>query len=76
VQYHIPAVLRLKGKLNREALQHALQTIVERHEVLRTVIRVAEEGDAYQHVNEPEGGSFPSLMVRHTKKILRVYKTI
>src|SRR5215203_2380105 len=36
VQYHLPTVLRLKGQLNIEALSNALQTIVGRHEALRT----------------------------------------
>jgi hypothetical protein len=58
VQYHIPAVLRLKGKMNRDALEYALQTIVIRHEVLRTVIREGEEGDAYQQVKEPNAWNF------------------
>ncbi|HVI43217.1 MAG TPA: amino acid adenylation domain-containing protein [Chitinophaga sp.] len=52
VQYHIPAALRLKGKMNRPALAHALQSIVNRHEVLRTVIREDEEGNAYQVVQD------------------------
>ena len=34
IQYHIPAVLRLKGKLNKDALEYALQQIVNRHEVV------------------------------------------
>ncbi|MBX8474274.1 amino acid adenylation domain-containing protein [Pseudomonas cichorii] len=34
--YHIPALLRLSGELNRNALQRALDRIVERHESLRT----------------------------------------
>jgi amino acid adenylation domain-containing protein len=34
--YQIPLVLRLQGSLNVEALQKALQVIVERHESLRT----------------------------------------
>ncbi|HYC29201.1 MAG TPA: condensation domain-containing protein, partial [Chitinophagaceae bacterium] len=38
IQYHIPAVLRLKGALDTAALSNALQTIINRHEVLRTVI--------------------------------------
>ncbi|WP_343745933.1 non-ribosomal peptide synthase/polyketide synthase [Chitinophaga sp.] len=38
VHYHVPAVLRLKGALDTVALATALKTIVERHEVLRTVI--------------------------------------
>ena len=49
IHYHISTVLNIKGKVNREALQYALQTIVNRHEVLRTVIR-EEEGVAYQHI--------------------------
>ncbi|MCU1244703.1 MAG: amino acid adenylation protein, partial [Acidobacteria bacterium] len=35
-QYNMPAALRLKGTLDRVALQHAFDTIVARHEVLRT----------------------------------------
>lgn len=49
LQYHIPAVLRLKGRLNTGALQYALQTIVDRHEVLRTVIR-EQDGEAWQYI--------------------------
>ena len=33
VHYHVPTVLRLEGNLNREALEHSIQTIVDRHEV-------------------------------------------
>jgi amino acid adenylation domain-containing protein len=53
VPYHIPTVLRLKGKLDRDALQHALLTIVNRHEILRTAIR-QRAGVAYQHILEPD----------------------
>jgi len=35
-EYHVPAALRLVGRLDREALIEALQTIVARHESLRT----------------------------------------
>jgi NRPS condensation-like uncharacterized protein len=51
VQYHLPAVLKLKGKLNIEALQYALKTIVDRHEVLRAVIR-ENNGQGYQCILE------------------------
>ncbi|HHE54764.1 MAG TPA: non-ribosomal peptide synthetase, partial [Caldithrix abyssi] len=34
--YHIPAALRLIGKLNIKALKEALTTITKRHEILRT----------------------------------------
>ncbi len=46
-QYNIPAAIRLKGRLDAAALQRAVDTIVERHEILRTVYR-AEEGEAVQ----------------------------
>ena len=49
VQYHIPAIIRLKGKLNKDALVHALKSIVDRHEILRSVIR-EENGIGYQVV--------------------------
>jgi amino acid adenylation domain-containing protein/non-ribosomal peptide synthase protein (TIGR01720 family) len=49
VQYHIPAVLKLEGEVNITALENALKEIVERHEVLRTVIR-EQEGQGYQYV--------------------------
>jgi len=49
IQYHLPAVLRLKGNLSLEALEHTLQAIVNRHEVLRTVI-LERGGNGYQHI--------------------------
>ncbi|MGY0035022.1 condensation domain-containing protein [Pedobacter sp. NJ-S-72] len=37
--YHLPAALRLKGKLDKNALQSALQEIINRHQALRTVMK-------------------------------------
>ena len=51
LQYHVPAVLKLSGKLDAGALGLALNEIVNRHEVLRTVIR-EENGQAWQVVKE------------------------
>ena len=53
VQYHIPLVLKLRGYLDQDALSFALQTIVNRHEVLRTVIQ-EHDGTPYQIVREPD----------------------
>ncbi|PSL42360.1 amino acid adenylation domain-containing protein, partial [Chitinophaga niastensis] len=53
VQYHVPVVLRLNGSLHKNALTYALQTIINRHEVLRTVI-VQEAGIAYQQLKEKD----------------------
>ena len=46
--YHIPTVLRLKGKLDKKVLELALKGVVNRHEVLRTVIQT-EDGKPFQH---------------------------
>ena len=35
-EYNMPEALRLKGELDRGALERAINTIVERHESLRT----------------------------------------
>jgi NRPS condensation-like uncharacterized protein len=50
VQYHMPIILNFKGRLKSEVLENALKSIVDRHEILRTVY--AEEGvNPYQIVN-------------------------
>jgi amino acid adenylation domain-containing protein len=75
VQYHIPQVLRLRGNLNKETIKDALQTIVNRHEVLRTVI-VEEEGHPYQQVKEKHGwelGIFDGREYREDAKGLQQY---
>ncbi|NSL86076.1 amino acid adenylation domain-containing protein [Chitinophaga sp. Mgbs1] len=53
LHYHMPAVLQLDGRLNRQALEAALQEIVNRHEVLRTVI-IQEEDDVARQLILPE----------------------
>ncbi|MEO6546900.1 MAG: amino acid adenylation domain-containing protein, partial [Ferruginibacter sp.] len=52
IQYHIPAVFRLKGILNKEALAVAFERIVLRHEILRSVVH-EEDGNCYQLVQKP-----------------------
>lgn len=43
VQYHLPIVLKFNGNLNEDLLNQAIKTIIERHEILRTVL-VSEGG--------------------------------
>ena len=47
--YNLSKIIRLKGKLEVSALQQTLQTVVERHEILRTRF-VAENGQASQTI--------------------------
>ncbi|MET8419251.1 condensation domain-containing protein [Streptomyces sp. NPDC005134] len=41
--YNVTAAVRLRGPLDVQALEHALNTVVERHEALRTVFDLDEE---------------------------------
>ena len=47
LQYHIPASIQLKGDLNIAALQKAFYQVIERHQVLRTIL-VEKEDEPYQ----------------------------
>ncbi|MGW8489868.1 amino acid adenylation domain-containing protein [Streptomyces sp. NPDC055886] len=42
--YHLPVALRLRGELDRDALEPALRDVVERHEALRTIVAATPEG--------------------------------
>lgn len=75
VQYHIPAVLRLKGNLNIEALRNALQAVVRRHEVLRTVIR-QEKGFGYQYILPDEQPELEFINEKRYKEDQEELKTL
>ncbi|HEX3869734.1 MAG TPA: condensation domain-containing protein, partial [Pirellulales bacterium] len=51
-QYNIPIAMRIQGRLNRIALEAALNDVVARHESLRTLIVDGDEGPR-QHVLPP-----------------------
>ncbi len=56
--YNMPASMRLRGKLDRQALQRALDTIVARHEALRTTFD-SDRGRPVQVVGPPFGVEIP-----------------
>jgi amino acid adenylation domain-containing protein len=58
--YFIPVALRLRGKLDPIALKRALDTLVQRHEVLRTVF-VNVDGDPRQEIHSH--GEFPLQLI-------------
>lgn len=52
--YNIPLVYELSAVVNIQLLQDSIQEIVSRHEILRTLIKKDENGNAYQHVLSAE----------------------
>jgi amino acid adenylation domain-containing protein len=61
--YHISKAVHLSGVLQVEALQQALDTIVARHEVLRTNI-VADDGQPVQVIRAPQTVALPVIDLR------------
>ncbi|MFE1313089.1 amino acid adenylation domain-containing protein, partial [Streptomyces sp. NPDC058755] len=48
--YNVPVALRLTGTLDQQALNAALRDTLERHELLRTVFAVGEDGEPWQRI--------------------------
>ncbi|MGJ5178589.1 non-ribosomal peptide synthase/polyketide synthase [Bradyrhizobium oligotrophicum] len=48
--YHVPAALRLRGVLDRRALQQSLDALIDRHEMLRTTFDLAQ-GETVQVIH-------------------------
>lgn len=61
LQYHVPAVLQLKGNLNKAALEKALQMVVNRHEILRTVF-VQQDGQVLQKIKDADGWQLKTIV--------------
>ncbi|MET8545044.1 condensation domain-containing protein [Kitasatospora sp. NPDC004799] len=57
--HNVPTAVRLRGRLDEEALTRALTEVVRRHEVLRGRIVDAEDGPC--HVTEPVETFVPTL---------------
>ncbi|MFC8455275.1 condensation domain-containing protein, partial [Kitasatospora sp. NPDC057223] len=52
--YNVPLVVRVSGRLDRDALAAAVHAVTERHESLRTVF-TERDGEVFQQVLEPAG---------------------
>ncbi|WP_437667767.1 amino acid adenylation domain-containing protein [Sorangium sp. So ce1182] len=57
--YNVPAVVRLSGRLDVDALARSLQEIVRRHEALRTVFPTTLAGEAHQAIASALEVPFP-----------------
>jgi non-ribosomal peptide synthetase component F len=56
--YNMPAALKLRGALDRRALEHAIEDLVRRHEALRTIFALGPDG-ASQIIRPPMTWSIP-----------------
>uniref|UniRef100_UPI003AA87F11 non-ribosomal peptide synthetase n=1 Tax=Tenacibaculum sp. TaxID=1906242 RepID=UPI003AA87F11 len=54
LNYHMPIILRFKEEINVEGIEYAFKKLINRHEILRTVLK-EEEGVGYQEVMEADG---------------------
>ncbi|MGA8165634.1 MAG: condensation domain-containing protein, partial [Waddliaceae bacterium] len=61
--YNVPLIFELSNQIDLEALKKALFSIVNRHEVLRTIIKEDEEGNGYQIVLESTRLTMPVINV-------------
>jgi len=71
--YNVPHTVRLQGSLNVEALREALNTIVDRHEILRTTISVVD-GNPIQVIRENSEASLSVVDLSETPEPQRQNK--
>ena len=58
--YNIPAALHIRGRLDVEALRRTIETMVERHEALRTTF-ASENGEPVQRIEAPTSWALPLI---------------
>jgi tyrocidine synthetase III len=58
VAYNMPGAYSFEGVLDRDALAAAFNTLIERHENLRTVFKEDEQGQIKQFIKSPGEGGF------------------
>ena len=64
-RYHIPITLHLEGQLNLPALERSLETIINRHSILRTNFPTSASGQPYQNISPPIQFSLPLVDLQH-----------
>ena len=56
--YNVPMLFKLSNDISLGALGSSLKAIVNRHEILRTVIKIDQEGNGYQLVLDEQNNRF------------------
>ncbi|WP_279576437.1 non-ribosomal peptide synthase/polyketide synthase [Actinomadura nitritigenes] len=76
LEYNIPIALRLAGALDVPALSAALDTVVERHEVLRTRLVADADGVPRQVVDAPAGFGLETVDLTAERDPLRAAEAL
>lgn len=58
VAYNVQGVFTFEGRLDQQGLSYAFNSLVSRHESLRTVFRQDETGEVRQFIKRPENAGF------------------
>ncbi|MGC4948712.1 amino acid adenylation domain-containing protein [Streptomyces sp. DT224] len=70
--YNIPVARRLRGDLDQEALAHALDTVIARHETLRSRYPVTDDGRPVLEIAEPAPAPLPVVEARDEEHAARL----
>lgn len=69
--YNVPLALRVRGPLNHEVLRRVLESLLARHETLRTTF-VSSDGDPQQVIAEPGRVPLPLIDLRSLPETLQL----
>ena len=54
IAYNIPSILHFNEELNIECFNKAIEAVIERHEILRTVFKIEKTGEVRQYIKNSE----------------------
>lgn len=74
--YNIPMLFKISENIDLERLEKALKAIIQRHEILRTVIRTSQKGAGYQVVYDMAEHPFTTQYnhFQNTDELLKHYE--
>ncbi|HXE42060.1 MAG TPA: condensation domain-containing protein, partial [Candidatus Baltobacteraceae bacterium] len=58
--YNVPVAIRLRGELNHDALRHAINSVISRHDALRTKF-IIEDGEPKQIATDSAPRNLPEI---------------
>ncbi|HPI00495.1 MAG TPA: condensation domain-containing protein, partial [Chitinophagaceae bacterium] len=68
--YNMPGVYVFEGDLDKAALENAFNTLIERHEILRTVFKQDEQAEVQQYIQTSQAVNFTIQYIDANKKQL------